>query len=170
MVTRGGLRLPAAALRWRFSRSSGPGGQHVNTADTRAELVCDLRLLTGKPREVELVRSRLGEHIRVVSSAERSQLANRQRALARLAERLDAASAVANPRRPTRPPRGATEARLAGKTVEEILQQKLRALPLGRVAEPQDVADAVVFLASRRAGYVSGAVLALDGAAVPMVV
>lgn len=62
------------------------------------------------------------------------------------------------------------EARLAGKTVEEILQQKLRALPLGRVAEPQDVADAVVFLASRRAGYISGAVLAVDGAAVPMVV
>ncbi|MHB1891090.1 MAG: peptide chain release factor-like protein [Acidimicrobiales bacterium] len=115
VVTRGGLRLPAAALRWRFSRSSGPGGQHVNTADTRAELVCDLRLLAGKPREVELVRSRFGDRIRVVCSTERSQLANRQRALARLAERLDAASAVANPRRPTRPPRGATEARLAGK-------------------------------------------------------
>ncbi len=115
VVTRGGLRLPAAALRWRFSRSSGPGGQHVNTADTRAELVCDLRLLTGKPREVELVRSRLGEHIRVVSSAERSQLANRRKALARLVERIDDAATVASLRRPTRPSRGAAEARLAGK-------------------------------------------------------
>ena len=62
------------------------------------------------------------------------------------------------------------EARLTGKSVEDVMQQKLRAMPMGRVAQAEDVADAVVFLASRRAGYVSGAVLALDGAAVPMVV
>lgn len=62
------------------------------------------------------------------------------------------------------------EARSTGRSVEEVMQQKLRAMPMGRVAQAEDVADAVVFLASRRAGYVSGAVLALDGAAVPTVV
>ena len=62
------------------------------------------------------------------------------------------------------------EARLAGRTVQEIVDQRLRALPLGRVAQPGDVADVVVFLASKRAGYVSGAVLSVDGAVTPMVV
>ena len=63
-----------------------------------------------------------------------------------------------------------TEARLAGRTVQDIVDQRLRALPLGRVAQPGDVADVVVFLASKRAGYVSGAVVSVDGAVTPMVV
>ena len=62
------------------------------------------------------------------------------------------------------------EARLSGKPVAELLAQRERALPLGRICTPQEVADVVVFLASARAGYVSGAVLSLDGAATPMVV
>ncbi len=62
------------------------------------------------------------------------------------------------------------EARLSGKSVAELLAQRERALPLGRICTPQEVADVVVFLASARAGYVSGAVLSLDGAATPMVV
>ena len=62
------------------------------------------------------------------------------------------------------------EARLTGRPVDEILQQKTRAMPLGRIATPQEVADVVVFLASPRAGYVSGAVVSLDGAATPAVV
>ncbi|WP_280154757.1 SDR family oxidoreductase [Piscinibacter sp. XHJ-5] len=64
----------------------------------------------------------------------------------------------------------AAEARLAGRPVEEVLQQRLRTTPMGRIAEPRDIADVVVFLASPRAGYVSGAVVSLDGAATPMVV
>jgi NAD(P)-dependent dehydrogenase (short-subunit alcohol dehydrogenase family) len=64
----------------------------------------------------------------------------------------------------------AAEARLAGRSVEDMLQQRLRATPMGRIAEPIDIANVVVFLASPRAGYVSGAVVAMDGAATPMVV
>jgi NAD(P)-dependent dehydrogenase (short-subunit alcohol dehydrogenase family) len=64
----------------------------------------------------------------------------------------------------------AAEARLSGRSVDDIREQRLRAMPLGRIAQPEDIADAVVFLASKRAGYISAAVLTLDGAATPMVV
>ncbi len=64
----------------------------------------------------------------------------------------------------------AAEARLTGVPAEQILAQRERAMPLGRIALPSDIADVVVFLASRRAAYVSGAVVTLDGAATPMVV
>lgn len=62
------------------------------------------------------------------------------------------------------------EARQSGRPVAEILEQRVRATPLGRLAQPQDIADMVVFLASKRASYVSGAVVSLDGAATPIVV
>jgi len=62
------------------------------------------------------------------------------------------------------------EARRTGKPVAELLEQFTRAMPLGRIAQPEDIADMVVFLASKRAGYVSGAVITLDGAATPIVV
>ena len=62
------------------------------------------------------------------------------------------------------------EARLAGCSVEEVMAQRLRSLPMGRIAQASDVADAVVFLASKRAAYLNGAIVSLDGAATPMVV
>jgi len=62
------------------------------------------------------------------------------------------------------------EARASGRTVEDVLAQRVAALPLGRVAQAQDVADVVLFLASKRAGYVSGAVLSVDGAGTAVVV
>jgi NAD(P)-dependent dehydrogenase (short-subunit alcohol dehydrogenase family) len=62
------------------------------------------------------------------------------------------------------------EARQSGRTVAEILQERTKAMPLGRLAQPHDIADAVVFLASKRASYVSGAVVSLDGAATPVVI
>jgi NAD(P)-dependent dehydrogenase (short-subunit alcohol dehydrogenase family) len=62
------------------------------------------------------------------------------------------------------------ESRQTGKPVDELLQAKRRAMPLGRIATPQEVADVVVFLASPRAGYVSGSIVSLDGAATPAVV
>jgi len=62
------------------------------------------------------------------------------------------------------------EARRTGKPVAELLEQFTRAMPLGRIAQPEDIADMVVFLASKRASYVSGAVITLDGAATPIVV
>jgi|SRR5262252_8882 len=62
------------------------------------------------------------------------------------------------------------EARQSGRTIAEILQERTKAMPLGRLAQPHDIADAVVFLASKRASYVSGAVLSLDGANTPIVI
>jgi NAD(P)-dependent dehydrogenase (short-subunit alcohol dehydrogenase family) len=62
------------------------------------------------------------------------------------------------------------DARQTGKTVAELLEQRTRAMPLGRIAQPEDIADMVVFLASKRASYVSGAVISMDGAATPTVV
>jgi NAD(P)-dependent dehydrogenase (short-subunit alcohol dehydrogenase family) len=64
----------------------------------------------------------------------------------------------------------AVDARLRNATPEEVLQQAARRVPLGRIATPEEVADAVVFLASPRAGYISGAILSIDGAATAMVV
>jgi len=64
----------------------------------------------------------------------------------------------------------AADARQTGRPVEEILEQRTKAMPLGRIAQPEDIADMVVFLASKRASYVSGAVVSLDGAATPIVV
>lgn len=64
----------------------------------------------------------------------------------------------------------AADARLRGTTPEEALAQTQRRLPLGRIAQPQEIANAVVFLASSRASYITGAILSMDGAVVPMVV
>lgn len=61
------------------------------------------------------------------------------------------------------------DARQSGKTVAEILEQRTRAMPLGRIAQPEDIADTVVFLASGRASYVSGAIVSLDGAATAVI-
>lgn len=64
----------------------------------------------------------------------------------------------------------AADARLRNSTPEEVLQQAEKKLPLGRLAQPEEVAAVVVFLASPRASYVSGAVISMDGASTPMVV
>ena len=68
-------------------------------------------------------------------------------------------------------PEGMTaEARQQGVSLEEALTRAKATRPLGRIAEPSDIADAVVYLASARASYVTGALLAMDGAVTPMVV
>src|ERR1041384_8352624 len=85
------LTIPAAELAWRFSRSSGPGGQGVNTTDSRVELSWDLtgsRLLPSslRARAVERLGARLVNGILTVTASEhRSQLRNREAAAARLA-------------------------------------------------------------------------------------
>jgi ribosome-associated protein len=118
----GWLVIPAAELRERFSRSSGPGGQSVNTADSRVELSFDVErssVLPGwaKARAVERLGGRLaGGVLTVAASEQRSQLANRQAARARLAALLRGAIAPPHrPRVPTRPGRAANERRLAAK-------------------------------------------------------
>ena len=114
-TTPGGLVVPARALTWRYSRSGGPGGQHVNTSDTRVELVCDLLACDFVDWVGELIVKQLGAEARVVSSASRSQLQNRRTAVNRLAEMLDVAATPPRSRRATRPSRGARQARLNDK-------------------------------------------------------
>lgn len=118
----GWLVIPDAELRERFSRSSGPGGQSVNTADSRVELSFDIENSPTLPdwarrRATERLAGRLaGGVLTVAASEQRSQLANRQAARARLAALLRAALAPPQrPRIPTRPGKGANERRLAAK-------------------------------------------------------
>ncbi|MGH3444022.1 MAG: alternative ribosome rescue aminoacyl-tRNA hydrolase ArfB [Nocardioidaceae bacterium] len=117
-----GVRIPADELSWRFSRSGGPGGQSVNTADSRVELSFDVRRSTALPdriRERLLARleSRLVDGVLTIAASEyRSQHRNRQAARARLVDLLTTESAPPPPpRRPTRPSRAARRRRLAGK-------------------------------------------------------
>ncbi|MFU8850346.1 alternative ribosome rescue aminoacyl-tRNA hydrolase ArfB [Micromonospora sp. SL1-18] len=114
--------VPDAELRERFSRSSGPGGQGVNTADSRVELSFDL---AGSPSVPEPLRARALERLAgrlvdgvltVAASEHRAQLANREAARDRLIALLrEAVAPPPKPRRPTRPSRGAKERRLAEK-------------------------------------------------------
>lgn len=120
-VTRS-IVIPERELKWRFSRSSGPGGQSVNTADSRVELSLDLGKTTAlgprqRARAMERLSGRLVDGVlTVTASEERSQLRNREAARERLAAIL--AEAVAPPpprRRPTRPSKASVERRLADK-------------------------------------------------------
>src|SRR5215217_3735591 len=129
----GSLVVPAAALGWRFSRSSGPGGQGVNTADSRVELsVAPLELpgLTDSQRE-RLAR-RLGDRLvdgvlTVTASEHRQQLRNRQAARDRMAAVLRAALAPPPPaRRRTKPTRGSKERRIEAKKQRGQLKKQRR--------------------------------------------
>ena len=114
--------VPERELRWRFSRSSGPGGQSVNTADSRVELGLDLMTTTAlgptqRARALERLAGRVVDGVLTVTASEhRSQLRNREAALERLADILATAIAPPPPRRkPTRVSRSADERRLADK-------------------------------------------------------
>ncbi len=118
----GSWSVPAGELTERFSRSSGPGGQGVNTADSRVELSYDV---AGSPSVPEHLRARLltrldsrlvGGVLTIAASEHRTQLANRRAARERLAQLLREAAAPPSPtRRPTRPTRGSKERRLSAK-------------------------------------------------------
>ncbi|MFJ9130882.1 alternative ribosome rescue aminoacyl-tRNA hydrolase ArfB [Streptomyces sp. NPDC102340] len=119
---RGSVVLPEAELLWRFSRSSGPGGQHVNTSDSAAEVRFDLAATEALPRvwkerALERLAPRLvGGVISVRASEHRSQWRNREVAVVRLAALLAEATAPPpKPRRPTRVSRGVNERRLRAK-------------------------------------------------------
>ena len=114
--------IPAAELSERFSRSSGPGGQGVNTADTRVELSFDVASSPSVPaylqeRLIGNLAGRLVDGVlTIVASEHRTQLANRRAARARMAEVLKTAAAPPPPRRrPTRPTKASRERRLEGK-------------------------------------------------------
>jgi ribosome-associated protein len=129
LVTPGGITVPEASLSWRFSRAGGPGGQHVNTSDTRVELWCSLALLGGSEDLLGRVREVLGDEVRIVAASERSQWQNRRLALERLAVRLDRAGVRRTPRRPTRVPRGAVEQRLEAKRRQSQRKTSRRSPP-----------------------------------------
>jgi ribosome-associated protein len=97
--------IPAQAMTWRFSRGTGPGGQGVNTMDSRVELVVDLTAMVAPDAVAGRVREALGDSLRIVVTTERSQLRNRELALQRLIRRVDAAARPRRSRTPTRRPR-----------------------------------------------------------------
>lgn len=116
------LTIPAAELGWRFSRSSGPGGQHVNTSDSRVELFWNVEaslVLSDEQRRMLLARldKRLVSGIVTVTSSERrSQLRNREAALEKLANLVREGLAPPGPkRRATKPTKGSQRRRLESK-------------------------------------------------------
>jgi ribosome-associated protein len=116
------LTIPERELGWRFSRSSGPGGQHVNTSDSRAELfwnVSDSAVLSDDQRMLLLARldrRLVAGVVTVAASEQRSQLRNRESALRKLGDIVAAGLAPdAKSRRSTKPTRGSTRRHLAAK-------------------------------------------------------
>lgn len=116
------VAIPLAELRFQFTRSSGPGGQHVNRSETQVELLFDL---VGSPSLTEgqkaAALSKLGSRVdsqgilHIAASGTRSQLRNREEATARFAAILNRALRVPLPRRPTTPTRASREQRLEEK-------------------------------------------------------
>lgn len=106
-------RIPLDELVWRFSASGGPGGQHANTANTRAEVVFDVAGSTSLgPRQRARLLERLGNEVRVVASDTRSQARNRELALERLRARLELALREQRRRVATNPSPAAERRRL----------------------------------------------------------
>ena len=131
------LVIPAGALNERFSRSSGPGGQGVNTADTRVELSFDIGRSPALPeyarvRALDNLRGRISEDgvLTVVSSEQRSQLLNRRAARGRMANLIrEAIAPPPAPRVATRPSRRARERRVADKRRRSAVKRNRRVNP-----------------------------------------
>jgi ribosome-associated protein len=123
------LAIPLEEVELRYSRSSGPGGQHAQKTETRVEAVFDVAgsesLSEGQKRRLT---ERVGPVVRAVAQDERSQLRNRELALERLAEAIRAGLRVPRKRRPTRPTAAARERRLEGKR-RRAATKKLRRPP-----------------------------------------
>jgi ribosome-associated protein len=128
----GSVSIPETELGWRFSRAGGPGGQGVNTTDSRVELVFDVAASTAftpaqRTRVLERLSGRLVDGaLTIVAAEHRSQLRNRQAARVRLVTLLrEALAPDPPPRRPTRPSRAARERRLTDKR-RRTLTKRLR--------------------------------------------
>jgi ribosome-associated protein len=110
------VAIPLEEVELRFSRSSGPGGQHAQKSETRVEAVFDVEASSAlTPAQKRRVAARAGTVLRAVAQDERSQWRNRELALERLAEALSDALRVQRPRRPTKPTAAARERRLEEK-------------------------------------------------------
>ena len=110
------VTLPLDEIELRFSRSSGPGGQHAQRSETRVEAILDVEASSAlTPVQKRRVVSRAGPVLRAVAQDERSQSRNRELAVERLVERLREALRVERPRRPTTPTAAARRRRLDDK-------------------------------------------------------
>ncbi len=128
-VTRS-VSIPQDEVELRFSRSSGPGGQHAQKSDTRVEAVFDVEASAAlSEAQKRRVVAKAGPVLRAVAQDERSQWRNRELALERLAETLREALRVERPRRATKPTRSA---------VEKRLDQKRRRSETKRLRRPPD--------------------------------
>ena len=124
------VSIPRGEIELRFSRSSGPGGQHAQKSDTRVEAVFDVEASSAlSDAQKRRVVSRTGPFVRAVAQDERSQWRNRELALERLAESLREALRVRRPRRATKPTKAAVERRL---------DQKRRRSQTKRMRRPPD--------------------------------
>jgi ribosome-associated protein len=113
---RRGLDLPLSEVSWRATTSGGPGGQHANRTLSRVEVQFDVAASpTLGPRQRARLLARLGPVVRASAAESRSQARNRERALERLATKLDDALRVEPARRPTRPTKGSQERRVETK-------------------------------------------------------
>ena len=130
------LTIPASELSWRFSRSSGPGGQHVNTSDSRASVSWNIAasaVLSDSQRQLLLTRLQrrlIDGVVTVTASEQRSQLRNREMALTRLAGLVaDGLAPEAAKRRKTKPTRGSNYRRLDAKKQRAATKQQRRRPP-----------------------------------------
>jgi ribosome-associated protein len=114
-VTRA-VAIPISEIELRFSRSSGPGGQHAQKTETRVEAVFDVEAseALSKPQKSRVIR-KAGSVLRAVAQDERSQARNRELAIERLADALREALKVERRRRPTKPTAASRERRLTQK-------------------------------------------------------
>lgn len=133
LIVQPGVVIPEVELSWRFSRSSGPGGQGVNTADSRVELSWNLVESAALPeplkaRALERLAGRLTDGVLTISASEhRAQLRNRIAAETRLLALVrDAIAPPPKARRATRPSRGSVERRIAAKKRRSSIKQNRR--------------------------------------------
>ena len=128
-VTRS-VSIPRSELRIRVSRSSGPGGQHANTAETRVEAVFDVDASVAlTDRQKQRVRASAGPVLRAVAQDERSQARNRELAVERLVGKLREALKVERRRVATRPTKASVERRLESKRRRAAAKRRRGAPP-----------------------------------------
>ena len=119
--------LPLAEIELRFSRSSGPGGQHANTAETRVEAIFDVEASTALTDvQKRRVVAKAGPTLRAIAQDERSRLRNRELAVQRLAEQLRVALKVQRRRVATKPTKASRERRLEAKKRRSAAKQLRR--------------------------------------------
>ncbi len=126
-VTRS-VTLPRSEIELRFSRSSGPGGQHAQKTESRVEAVFDVEASSAlTERQKSRVVGKAGPVLRAIAQDERSQWRNRELAVERLVEQLRAALRVERPRRPTKPTKASRERRLEQKRRRSEIKRLRRA-------------------------------------------